>query len=68
MMRIQPLLNDCHKEGEGGDRHSRERVINPVQNPNTTPETIANCSNAMSEPRSSGGLISAMYNGESMLY
>lgn len=35
-------------------------VMNPVQNPNTTPRTIENCSSAINEPRTSGGLISAM--------
>lgn len=44
-----------------------ERVMKPVQNPKTTPRTIENCSSAISEPRTSGGLISAMYSGESML-
>ena len=42
-------------------------VINPVQNPRTHPRTIENCSSASNEPRISGGLISAIYNGESML-
>ena len=36
------------------------RVRNPIQNPKTTPRTIASCSIARSDPRSSGGLISAM--------
>jgi hypothetical protein len=42
-------------------------VINPVQNPTTHPKTIESCSSASNEPRISGGLISAIYNGESML-
>lgn len=45
----------------------QSRVKNPVQNPKTTPNTIASCSSDMSDPRTSGGLISAMYRGESML-
>lgn len=50
---------------EEGYAHEREK--NPAQNPRTTPRTMASCSRAMSEPRTSGGLISAMYKGESML-
>jgi hypothetical protein len=48
-------------------RASLLRVKKPSQNPATTPKTIDSCSSAMSDPRSSGGLISAMYKGESML-
>ena len=44
-----------------------ERVMKPVQKPNTTPRTMDSCSSARSEPLTSGGLISAMYSGESML-
>ena len=40
--------------------HSLLRVRNPSQNPKTTPRTIASCSIDKSDPRSSGGLISAM--------
>jgi len=43
------------------------RVRKPVQKPRTTPKTIENCSNAMSDPRTSGGLISAMYRGANIL-
>ena len=43
------------------------RVRNPVQKPRTHPRTMENCSNANSDPRTSGGLISAMYKGESVL-
>ena len=43
------------------------RVKNPVQNPTTHPRTIEKCSSASNEPRTSGGLISAMYKGESIL-
>ena len=44
-----------------------DRVMKPVQNPNTTPSTMESCSRAISEPRTSGGLISAIYRGESIL-
>lgn len=40
--------------------HPLLRVRNPIQNPKTTPRTIESCSIAKSDPRSSGGLISAM--------
>ena len=43
------------------------RVENPVQKPITQPRTIENCSSASNDPLVSGGLISAMYKGESML-
>jgi len=43
------------------------RVKKPVQNPSTHPSTIENCSRASNDPRTSGGLISAMYKGDSML-
>jgi hypothetical protein len=41
--------------------------MKPAQKPKTTPRTIANCSRAMRDPRTSGGLISAIYSGESIL-
>ena len=43
------------------------RVKKPVQNPSTHPRTMENCSSANSDPRTSGGLISAIYKGESVL-
>ena len=43
------------------------RVKNPVQKPITQPRTIENDSSASNDPLVSGGLISAMYKGESML-
>ena len=43
------------------------RVENPVQKPITQPRTMENCSSASNDPLVSGGLISAMYKGESML-
>lgn len=59
------LLVEILKNDKNGDLLSR--VKNPAQKPKTTPRTIASCSSDMSEPRISGGLISAMYKGESML-
>ena len=47
---------------------AQSRVKNPVQNPSTAPKTMANCSRAIKEPRTSGGLISAMYKGDNMLH
>jgi hypothetical protein len=44
-----------------------DRVKNPAQNPKTTPRTMDSCSRAIREPRTSGGLISAMYRGLNML-
>ena len=52
---------------DDSSKHLLSLVQNPVQNPNTTPSTIANCSNDINDPRNSGGLISAMYNGDNML-
>lgn len=67
MTQIQKLNQSevCADRLEKLDIH--ERVMNPVQKPKTTPRTIDNCSRAMREPRTSGGLISAMYKGASML-
>ena len=47
--------------------HVPLRVKNPVQKPSTAPRTMENCSRAISEPRTSGGLISAIYSGASIL-
>ena len=42
-------------------------MIKPVQKPTTQPTTIDSCSRAIKDPRTSGGLISAMYTGVSVL-
>ena len=61
------LIHLSHEEGCACIEDALLRVKKPAQKPRTAPRTIANCSRAMREPRTSGGLISAMYNGESML-
>ena len=60
---VQPAGIPESKRGTG----SPFRVENPVQKPITQPRTIENCSSASNDPLVSGGLISAMYKGESML-
>jgi len=60
----QPAGDSRTKNGGTGPPF---RVKNPVQKPITQPRTIENCSSASNDPLVSGGLISAMYKGESML-
>jgi hypothetical protein len=55
------------REPRQGESDLLFRVRKPVQKPRTHPRTMENCSSARIDPRTSGGLISAMYKGESVL-
>ena len=58
ILRLLGTLSAIHRIHAWG--YVLSRVKKPVQNPRTAPRTMANCSRAISDPLTSGGLISAI--------